>query len=141
MVTNVFLEISYILFKDSFVASTKFSFCLFFLNTIPICPFLLLDRSKGIKFIIKFLSSDSIVSILKNLESDDAIKILENIDEKDKNTRASDEYIRFMMENSALRAEMKRKDGENKRKDEEIKGLKALLQNYLVEFQKLHHPI
>ena len=45
------------------------------------------------------------------------------------------------MEISALRAEMKRKDGENKRKDEEIKGLKALLQNYLVEFQKLHHPI
>ena len=36
--------------------------------------------------IIKFLSSDAIVSILKNLESDDAIAILENVEEKDKNS-------------------------------------------------------
>ena len=32
--------------------------------------------------IIKFLSSEAIVSILKNLESDDAIAILENIEVK-----------------------------------------------------------
>ena len=34
--------------------------------------------------IIKYLSTNTIVSILKNLESDNAIKILENLDEKNK---------------------------------------------------------
>ena len=52
------------------------------LNNFKIDPQVFVELNESIQTeIIKFLSSDSIVSILKNLESDDAIKILENIDE------------------------------------------------------------
>tara|TARA_Y100001970_G_scaffold121341_1_gene150537 strand:- start:1396 stop:2772 length:1377 start_codon:yes stop_codon:yes gene_type:complete len=56
------------------------------LNNFEINPLIFVELNESIQTeIIKYLSSDSIVSILKNLESDDAIKILENIDEKSKN--------------------------------------------------------
>ena len=57
------------------------------LNNFKIDPEVFIELNESIQSeIIKYLSSESIVSILKNLESDDAIKILENIDEKNKNT-------------------------------------------------------
>ena len=69
-----------------------------------------------------------------NNKKKEGMRKKEEEDEKDKNTRASDKYTRFMMENSALRAEMKRKDAVIEKnnfvikiKDEEIKRLKILL--------------
>jgi magnesium transporter len=57
------------------------------LNNFKIDPQVFIELNESIQSeIIKYLSSDAIVSILKNLESDDAIAILENVDEKDKNT-------------------------------------------------------
>jgi len=57
------------------------------LNNFKIDPEVFIELNESIQSeIIKYLSSDSIVSILKNLDSDDAIKILENVEEKDKNT-------------------------------------------------------
>ena len=56
------------------------------LNNFKIDPEVFIELNESIQSeIIKYLSSESIVSILKNLESDDAIAILENVDEKDKN--------------------------------------------------------
>ena len=56
------------------------------LNNFQIDPQVFIELNESIQSeIIKYLSSDAIVSILKNLESDDAIKILENVDEKNKN--------------------------------------------------------
>jgi len=56
------------------------------LNNFKIDPEVFIELNESVQSeIIKYLSSDSIVSILKNLESDDAIKILENVEEKDKN--------------------------------------------------------
>jgi len=56
------------------------------LNNFQIDPQVFIELNESVQSeIIKYLSSDSIVSILKNLESDDAIKILENVDEKNKN--------------------------------------------------------
>ena len=53
------------------------------LNNFKIDPEVFIELNESIQSeIIKYLSSDSIVSILKNLESDNAIKILENLDEK-----------------------------------------------------------
>ena len=55
------------------------------LNNFKIDPEVFIELNESIQSeIIKYLSSDSIVSILKNLESDNAIKILENLDEKNK---------------------------------------------------------
>ena len=57
------------------------------LNNFKIDPEVFIELNESIQSeIIKYLSSETIVTILKNLESDDAIKILENIDEKNKNT-------------------------------------------------------
>jgi magnesium transporter len=57
------------------------------LNNFKIDPEVFVELNESIqKEIIKFLSSESIVSILKNLDSDDSIQILENIDEKNKNS-------------------------------------------------------
>ena len=57
------------------------------LNNFKIDPEVFIELNESVQSeIIKFLSSDSIVSILKNLDSDDAIMVLENVDEKDKNT-------------------------------------------------------
>ena len=56
------------------------------LNNFKIDPGVFVELNESIQSeIIKYLSSETIVTILKNLESDDAIKILENIDEKNKN--------------------------------------------------------
>jgi len=56
------------------------------LNNFKIDPEVFVELNESVQSeIIKYLSSDSIVTILKNLESDDAIKILENVEEKDKN--------------------------------------------------------
>ncbi len=56
------------------------------LNNFKIDPEIFVELNESIqKEIIKFLSSESIVTILKNLDSDDSIQILENIDEKNKN--------------------------------------------------------
>ena len=55
------------------------------LNNFKIDPEVFIELNESIQSeIIKYLSSDSIVSILKNLESDNAIKIIENLDEKNK---------------------------------------------------------
>ena len=55
------------------------------LNSFKIDPEVFIELNESIQSeVIKYLSSDSIVSILKNLESDNAIKILENLDEKNK---------------------------------------------------------
>ena len=57
------------------------------LNNFKIDPEVFIELNESIQSeIIKYLSSETIVTILKNLESDDAIKIIENIDEKNKNT-------------------------------------------------------
>jgi len=57
------------------------------LNNFKIDPEVFIELNESIQSeIIKYLSSETIVTILKNLESDDAIQILENIDEKNKNT-------------------------------------------------------
>ena len=56
------------------------------LNNFQIDPQVFIELNESVQSeIIKYLSSDAIVSILKNLESDDAIKILENVDEQNKN--------------------------------------------------------
>ncbi len=56
------------------------------LNNFQIDPQVFIELNESVQSeIIKYLSSDAIVSILKNLESDDAIAILENVEEKDKN--------------------------------------------------------
>ena len=56
------------------------------LNNFKIDPGVFIELNESVKSeVIKYLSSNSIVSILKNLESDDAIKILENVDENNKN--------------------------------------------------------
>jgi magnesium transporter len=56
------------------------------LNNFKIDPQVFIELNESVQSeIIKYLSSDAIVTILKNLESDDAISILENVDEKDKN--------------------------------------------------------
>jgi len=56
------------------------------LNSFKIDPEVFIELNESIQSeIIKYLSSETIVSILKNLESDNAIKILENLDEKNKN--------------------------------------------------------
>ena len=56
------------------------------LNNFKVDPEVFIELNESIQSeIIKYLSSDSIVSILKNLDSDDAFVILENVDEKDKN--------------------------------------------------------
>jgi len=56
------------------------------LNNFKIDPEVFIELNESVQSeIIKYLSSDSIVSILKNLDSDDAIMVLENVDEKDKN--------------------------------------------------------
>ena len=56
------------------------------LNNFKIDPQVFIELNESVRSeIIKYLSSDSIVSILKNLESDDAISILENVDEQNKN--------------------------------------------------------
>ncbi len=55
------------------------------LNNFKINPEVYIELNEAIQSeLIKYLSSDAIVSILKNLESDNAIKILENLDEKNK---------------------------------------------------------
>ena len=55
------------------------------LNSFKIDPEVYIELNEAIQSeLIKYLSSDSIVSILRNLESDNAIKILENLDEKNK---------------------------------------------------------
>jgi len=55
------------------------------LNSFKIDPEVFIELNESIQSeIIKYLSTDTIVSILKNLESDNAIKILENLDEKNK---------------------------------------------------------
>jgi len=57
------------------------------LNSFKIDPEVFIELNESIQSeIIKYLSSETIVTILKNLESDDAIKIIENLDEKNKNT-------------------------------------------------------
>ena len=57
------------------------------LNNFKIDPEVFIELNESIQSeIIKYLSSETIVTILKNLESDDAIKIIENLDEKNKNT-------------------------------------------------------
>ncbi len=57
------------------------------LNNFKIDPEVFIELNESIQSeIIKYLSSETIVTILKNLESDDAIKILENIEEENKNT-------------------------------------------------------
>ena len=57
------------------------------LNNFKIDPEVFVELNESIqKEIIKYLSSESIVTILKNLDSDDSIQILENIDEKNKNS-------------------------------------------------------
>ena len=56
------------------------------LNNFKIDPQVFIELNESVQSeIIKYLSSDAIVTILKNLESDDAISILENVDEKNKN--------------------------------------------------------
>ena len=56
------------------------------LNNFKIDPEVFIELNESVQSeIIKYLSSDSIVTILKNLDSDDAISILENVEEKDKN--------------------------------------------------------
>ena len=56
------------------------------LNNFKIDPDVFIELNESIQSeIIKYLSSETIISILKNLESDNAIKILENLDEKNKN--------------------------------------------------------
>ncbi len=56
------------------------------LNNFQIDPQVFIELNESVQSeIIKYLSSDAVVSILKNLESDDAIKILENVDEQNKN--------------------------------------------------------
>jgi len=56
------------------------------LNSFKIDPEVFIELNESIQSeIIKYLSSETILSILKNLESDNAIKILENLDEKNKN--------------------------------------------------------
>ena len=56
------------------------------LNSFKINPEVFIELNESIQSeIIKYLSTNTIVSILKNLESDNAIKILENLDEKNKN--------------------------------------------------------
>jgi len=55
------------------------------LNSFKIDPEVFIELNESIQSeIIKYLSTNTIVSILKNLESDNAIKILENLDEKNK---------------------------------------------------------
>ncbi len=55
------------------------------LNSFKIDPEVYIELNEAIQSeLIKYLSSDTVVSILKNLESDNAIKILENLDEKNK---------------------------------------------------------
>ncbi|MBC8301312.1 MAG: magnesium transporter, partial [Pelagibacterales bacterium] len=55
------------------------------LNSFKIDPEVFIELNESIHSeIIKYLSTETIVSILKNLESDNAIKILENLDEKNK---------------------------------------------------------
>ena len=57
------------------------------LNNFKIDPEVFVELNESIQSeVIKYISSETIVTILKNLESDDAIKILENIDEKNKNS-------------------------------------------------------
>ena len=56
------------------------------LNNFKIDPEVFVELNESVQSeIIRYLSSNSIITILKNLESDDAIKILENVEEKDKN--------------------------------------------------------
>ena len=56
------------------------------LNSFKIDPEVFIELNESIQSeIIKYLSSETVISILKNLESDNAIKILENLDEKNKN--------------------------------------------------------
>ena len=56
------------------------------LNSFKIDPEVFIELNESVQSeIIKYLSSETIISILKNLESDNAIKILENLDEKNKN--------------------------------------------------------
>ena len=56
------------------------------LNSFKIDPEVFIELNEAIQSeIIKYLSTDTIVSILKNLESDNAIKILENLNENNKN--------------------------------------------------------
>ena len=56
------------------------------LNSFKIDPEVFIELNESIQSeIIKYLSSETIISILKNLESDNAIKILENLNEKNKN--------------------------------------------------------
>ena len=56
------------------------------LNNFKIDPEVFVEFNESVQSeIIRYLSSEAIVTILKNLESDDAIKILENVDEKEKN--------------------------------------------------------
>ena len=55
------------------------------LNSFKTDPEVFIELNESIQSeIIKYLSTETIVSILKNLESDNAIKILENLDEKNK---------------------------------------------------------
>jgi len=55
------------------------------LNSFKIDPEVFIELNESIQSeIIKYLSTDTIISILKNLESDNAIKILENLNEKNK---------------------------------------------------------
>jgi magnesium transporter len=57
------------------------------LNNFKIDPEVFVELNEYVqKEIIKYLSSESIVSILKNLDSDDSVQILENIEEKNKNS-------------------------------------------------------
>jgi len=57
------------------------------LNNFKIDPEVFIELNESIQSeIIKYLSSETIVTILKNLDSDDAIQILENIEEKNKNS-------------------------------------------------------
>jgi magnesium transporter len=56
------------------------------LNNFKIDPQVFIELNESVQTeIIKYLSSEAIVTILTNLESDDAIAILENVEEKDKN--------------------------------------------------------
>eukprot|EP00942_MAST-04A_sp_MAST-4A-sp1_P011659 g11659.t1 len=74
----------------------------------------------------KVLEMGDIEIMAHNEKEKGMTKIEEKEEKNDKNI--SDKYARSIMENSALRAEMKRKDEEIKRKDEENKRLTLLLE-------------
>ena len=70
------------------------------LNSFKIAPEVFIELNESIQSeIIRYLSTNTIVSILKNLESDNAIKILENLDEKNKEIVRTEKFISFFVNN------------------------------------------